>query len=597
MRLRILIFIIVQLFCFRLYTQEYDAPDLSCVKRIGNNTVIDWRVPSVTCGNFLKYYIHFSSNSTGPFQIIDSVITQSSTSYTHLGVLPRPSIGYYYLSSKFNCIGWSSRTSKILSDEDLPLVQLNSISIENNKPVYLWNSTNRPEVYGYIIAQLGGRIIAYVNGRDSSSYTDTSFDATKGYYQGGVASRDSCDNSNYRLNRSGTFEQRTSFLSLNNNPCNNSIDLSWTKYLGWDALDGVKEYQILVTKNSEPEKIEGINDPSTLAYIYSNFIYGDTLNIRIKVIHPTNPTIYSHTNSYSFIARKTQKPDLFQCISASYENNFHVRLTWYCDPTTKPRGFHFQQIQTNNNQIIREKKNISFYTNGNGFYYAFDEMGNSKFPTYYKIIMQDSCNGEYESQIAYTPFLTATQIGLYRNDLSWPNTLFSDQALYTLVSRDLFLSFDGQNYSPLSSGLSNDAVFQHDFSGWKNGNGNLCYQTITKFKFDTVGVLRDSVFETKSQSNCIDVRTVLWMPTAFKISGYTSTFKPLLIFHTSNTFSMKIFNRWGEQIFETNDPITGWNGVMKNGITAPEDAYMYRVEYIGNDGKSITKTGTFAVFK
>ena len=30
-------------------------------------------------------------------------------------------------------------------------------------------------------------------------------------------------------------------------------------------------------------------------------------------------------------------------------------------------------------------------------------------------------------------------------------------------------------------------------------------------------------------------------------------------------FSMKIFNRWGEKIYETNDLQRGWNGKDKNG--------------------------------
>ena len=60
---------------------------------------------------------------------------------------------------------------------------------------------------------------------------------------------------------------------------------------------------------------------------------------------------------------------------------------------------------------------------------------------------------------------------------------------------------------------------------------------------------------------------------------------------------MKIFNRWGRQIFETLDPNLGWNGTQDNGQMAPEESYIYLVSYTGNDGVKVEKTGTFTLIK
>ncbi|MCA6362649.1 MAG: gliding motility-associated C-terminal domain-containing protein [Bacteroidetes bacterium] len=46
-------------------------------------------------------------------------------------------------------------------------------------------------------------------------------------------------------------------------------------------------------------------------------------------------------------------------------------------------------------------------------------------------------------------------------------------------------------------------------------------------------------------------------------------------------FNLKIFNRWGEHIFETSDPATGWNGAC-NGNVVQQDTYVYVVEYQTN---------------
>jgi gliding motility-associated-like protein len=43
-------------------------------------------------------------------------------------------------------------------------------------------------------------------------------------------------------------------------------------------------------------------------------------------------------------------------------------------------------------------------------------------------------------------------------------------------------------------------------------------------------------------------------------------------------FRMRIFNRWGELLFETNDPAAGWNGTYK-GTLVEEDTYVYVIDY------------------
>jgi len=49
---------------------------------------------------------------------------------------------------------------------------------------------------------------------------------------------------------------------------------------------------------------------------------------------------------------------------------------------------------------------------------------------------------------------------------------------------------------------------------------------------------------------------------------------------------MTIWNRWGELIFETNDPREGWNGRKKNiGQLSPNGVYIYLASYVGPRGE------------
>lgn len=49
-------------------------------------------------------------------------------------------------------------------------------------------------------------------------------------------------------------------------------------------------------------------------------------------------------------------------------------------------------------------------------------------------------------------------------------------------------------------------------------------------------------------------------------------------------FSMEIFNRWGEKVFESNDMNKGWTGIDANGISWPTGRYVVRVEIIDSEG-------------
>ena len=56
-------------------------------------------------------------------------------------------------------------------------------------------------------------------------------------------------------------------------------------------------------------------------------------------------------------------------------------------------------------------------------------------------------------------------------------------------------------------------------------------------------------------------------------------------------YSIKIFNRWGERVFESEDITVSWNGKVNNtGIECPSGTYFYIINYtfefgVENEGK------------
>ncbi len=101
-----------------------------------------------------------------------------------------------------------------------------------------------------------------------------------------------------------------------------------------------------------------------------------------------------------------------------------------------------------------------------------------------------------------------------------------------------------------------------------------------------------------SYSNVVLFRreAALFLPDAFSPNsdGINDTFKPSGSFY--DNFQMIIYNRWGQSIFQTTDPGTGWDGAI-NGDRAPQGPYVYKVIIRDNTGKDFVKKGTVMLLR
>jgi gliding motility-associated-like protein len=62
-------------------------------------------------------------------------------------------------------------------------------------------------------------------------------------------------------------------------------------------------------------------------------------------------------------------------------------------------------------------------------------------------------------------------------------------------------------------------------------------------------------------------------------------------------FSCKIFDRWGNLIFEWADIHKGWDGKTKTNTIAPDGTYRYLIHYSDYNKKSFTRKGYFQMVK
>ncbi len=136
-----------------------------------------------------------------------------------------------------------------------------------------------------------------------------------------------------------------------------------------------------------------------------------------------------------------------------------------------------------------------------------------------------------------------------------------------------------------------DGAWQWNFGGiGSSSDENPTYT------FQDTGVYEVKLTVFHERTNCtdtisqiIDVEPIVkfFMPNAFTPNNDTSNdlFLGNGFYDGLADFTMSIWNRWGELVFETTDPRDGWNGQKNNsGNFSPQGVYVYKVSYIGPRG-------------
>jgi len=88
------------------------------------------------------------------------------------------------------------------------------------------------------------------------------------------------------------------------------------------------------------------------------------------------------------------------------------------------------------------------------------------------------------------------------------------------------------------------------------------------------------------------------LPNAFTPDGdgVNDTFRPLYEENVFSAFLLRIFNRWGELVFETRDPGAGWDG-RKDGEALPSDVFGFHMEYTLLNGTNGSLNGEVTLLR
>jgi gliding motility-associated-like protein len=170
------------------------------------------------------------------------------------------------------------------------------------------------------------------------------------------------------------------------------------------------------------------------------------------------------------------------------------------------------------------------------------------------------------------------------------------------------------DYSPQEIFSTNPTVNFFDRSNnpiawkWAFNNSKVSLQQNPTYTFRDTGLQKVKLLVT-NEFGCKDtIEKILdviplvtyHMPNAFSPNNdaINDLFKGRGILEGMRDFDLKIFNRWGEVVYETNDPEDGWNGQKFNtGILCPEGVYVFLLNYKEPRGKQINLKGFATLLK
>ncbi|HEX5002633.1 MAG TPA: gliding motility-associated C-terminal domain-containing protein [Bacteroidia bacterium] len=480
------------------------------------------------------------------------------------------------------CESVSSIDGELFSDTQGPAATLlDTVSVDplTGNATISWLADTVYDTMGYIIYQFNGSSydsIGIVFGINSTFFNFLLSQADNQIESFAVAPFDSCKNLG-----SLTPVHRTILLDDSFEKCSATVSLQWNSYSNMSG--GVNRYEIWFRVNGGTWTMDGIVPPTTLSYQKVVTVQGGNYEFYVRAIGASGKS--SSSNIISRIADIYDQPDHLYIRSASVVNG-SVTITCDVDPggdIVSYRLYHSQQPATG----FSVMDEIPYTATPNLTFYDL-ESDPAAAPQYYKISAKDSCGAELTfSNVAKTVYLEAEGGNDFISTLTWddysgwpgPTGSYNIYRLVNGVRPPIPFASVGAGIFTLQQDVSSISLDAGD---------NYCYVVEALEGALNMYGFMDNAF---SNEACAPQEPLAFIPNAFTPGGKNPVFKPVTLFALPGSYTLRVFNRWGQEVFKSDSPETGWDGQFE-GSAAPQGIYIYQMVFKGYNLKEVRKTGT-----
>jgi len=216
--------------------------------------------------------------------------------------------------------------------------------------------------------------------------------------------------------------------------------------------------------------------------------------------------------------------------------------------------------------------------------------------------------GDGTTSTAKDPSHLYSQSGIYNTSMILSSQYgCADTATLTINVQMLPIPLAKFNVHPTDTTILHPTInFTDESSGgtscrfdWGDGIVTDCNTTSHDYTREGTFIVKEIV---ENSSGCYDTAyTTVYIRAEFAIAipnafspngdGQNDIFMPKL--YGVHNYSLRVYNRWGQQLFETNDPEQGWNGEFK-GTLCTQGTYVYSISFYDDvENKLKVYSGSF----
>lgn len=481
------------------------------------------------------------------------------------------------LADQSGCISRSNIQGGLFHDTKQPNEPyIDSISVlPDGKTILAWKVPSDKDVVKYEIQYLNANgqrnVLDMVPGRNNTSYTYSTTAATTADVGLYVAALDSCLKGS-TLN----YSVSTMFLKTAYNRCGYSTELTWNPYQFMPK--GLKEYRIYYSVNGGPFVL--IGNTTQTSFTHNKVAAGQNLTYFVRAVN-ADASITSSSNRVTFNASQVISPSFIYIKDAGYYMPGKMIVNLIVDTLAPSQGIDIWRSGQGT------YSHVGFVSNAGARQYAFvDEFADAgKGVFYYKAVVRDSCgNSRIESNVCRTILLKSELVKdqLFKRSLSWNAYEGFDAGVkgyevYRIVN-------DLLDPAPVVSTNSVQLQYTDDLESISNEGARIMYMVKAR---ENSGNAYGVIGESWSNPAAVYIDDNLFVPSAFAPNGLNRIWRPVAGFVDIAEYNVRIFDRWGRVVFETNDLNTGWDGADTS-----DDIYAYLISYKNSRGEYKEKKGS-----
>ncbi|MBI1222528.1 MAG: PKD domain-containing protein [Bacteroidetes bacterium] len=485
--------------------------------------------------------------------------------------------------SKLQCSDTTESSGMLFGDTIPPSSpRVNRVTIRNDMAfIAEFNPSSNKDFYRYQLEWTDDTLIGYqsVNLFDTSvsSWVSTALDVRHHPYYFRLIEENACGK---KSDSSRSIVHKS--IELTAIPDTNQVRLKWNAY------EGVPVTQYMVERELNPDsgkfEVLAILSGDRLEYTDSATHCYQPGNYRVRGISGKT-TFFSQSDTAK--AQPIHVSDLSpkNLNRISVEDDAIILAEWDTLSTNRyPIDSFLLQMSPNGIQYQNTGSWISGL-NWNSFPLPVDSQS-----YYLRLIIRDQCGdtskpGKESRSILLKVHLDSLEQPL----LNWSSYL----GWNTPVDHYIIERYENGYYQSIAEVPVTDTAFTDKISP-KTGIAKYCYRVTALQLPGTIDVPRQ--VWSHSNTTCAPVVSWLFVPNAFTPNNdqLNEGFCPMGKYVYA--YRMRIFSRWGEELFTTEEFSHPWDGTYK-GQTCESGVYMYWVDALGSDGKIYHLSGNLTLLR